>query len=255
MNPLTKRELLIITGLYLSKFDQSGLARLGFKSFTEAFNAIALALKAKPASLKNYRDEFDPLFPNPRQGWHKRPLRRHCEEAYSRYGHLDLDAFVNTLGTLLDEAQIRNAVENDVMDQADDDADSTFARRLITGAAAEGYFEEVFPNLGLFSGHRLENATRLGCGFDFKVSAPDTPDFYAVEVKGLRAATGNVALTQKEHRVAARLGVRYFLFVARNFADEPFHSLYHDPLNCDLQFVEKRRTVEVVTWNLRLMDL
>ena len=61
------REKLILVGLYLSKYDSLGLKRLGFSSFVEAFNVIGYALGSKPASIKNYRDEFDPLFPNRRQ--------------------------------------------------------------------------------------------------------------------------------------------------------------------------------------------
>lgn len=72
---ISLRDKLVLTGLYLSKFDEAGLKRLGFKTFTEAFNVIGYALGAKPASIKNYRDEFDPLFPNRRKGWHKRETR------------------------------------------------------------------------------------------------------------------------------------------------------------------------------------
>ena len=60
---IATREKLILAGLFLSKFDTLGLAMLGFEGFTEAFNVIGFALGGKPASIKNYRDEFDPLEP------------------------------------------------------------------------------------------------------------------------------------------------------------------------------------------------
>jgi hypothetical protein len=60
---ITKREKLILTGLYLSKYDALGLKKLGFESFKEAFNVVGYAMGSQPASIKNYRDEFDPLFP------------------------------------------------------------------------------------------------------------------------------------------------------------------------------------------------
>lgn len=73
------REKLILVGLYLSKYDSLGLRTLSFDSFTEAFNVIGYAIGSKPASIKkNYRDEFDPLFPNRRKGWHKRQTRKYC---------------------------------------------------------------------------------------------------------------------------------------------------------------------------------
>ena len=77
---LPAREKLILTGLYLSKYDSVGMRKLGFESFVEAFNVIGYALGEKPASIKNYRDEFDPLFPNKRKGWHKRPTRQYLLE-------------------------------------------------------------------------------------------------------------------------------------------------------------------------------
>ena len=78
------REKAIISGLYLSKFDKEGLHHLGFDSFTEAFNVIGLALNVKPASIKNYRDEFDPKFPNERRGWHKRAMRPYVKDVYDK---------------------------------------------------------------------------------------------------------------------------------------------------------------------------
>ena len=90
MKKLTLREKSILAGLYLSKFDAEGLKFLGFDNFTEAFNVIGLALGVQPASVKNYRDEFDPLFPNERQGWHKREIRKYCKDIYDTFHALNL---------------------------------------------------------------------------------------------------------------------------------------------------------------------
>ena len=59
------RDRLILVGLYFSKYDSLGVKELGFESYVEAFNVIGYALGSRPASIKNYRDEFDPLSPNP----------------------------------------------------------------------------------------------------------------------------------------------------------------------------------------------
>ena len=64
----------MLIGMFLSKYDQQALDILGFESFAEAFNVLGLSLGVKPNSIKNYRDEFDPIFPNHRQGWHKRQM-------------------------------------------------------------------------------------------------------------------------------------------------------------------------------------
>ncbi len=87
------REKPILAGLYLSKYDLPGLKKLGFESFGEAFNVIGYALGSRPASIKNYRDEFDPLFPNPRKGWHKRRTRDYCLAMLEEYGGLDFESF------------------------------------------------------------------------------------------------------------------------------------------------------------------
>src|ERR1700685_1212652 len=97
---LTNRQKLILSGLFLSKYDLLGVKRLGFDNFVEAFNAIGYALGARPASVKNYRDEFDPLFPNPRMGWHKRPMRDYCREVYEEYKDLDLESFTGLIESL-----------------------------------------------------------------------------------------------------------------------------------------------------------
>ena len=94
---IATREKLILTGLYLAKYDAAGLKKLGFESFVEAFNVIGYALGQKPASIKNYRDEFDPLFPNRRRGWHKRPTRAYCLKVFEDYKSLDLQTFTDLI--------------------------------------------------------------------------------------------------------------------------------------------------------------
>jgi hypothetical protein len=111
------------------------LKTLGFYSFTEAFNAIGFALGAKPASIKNYRDEFDPIFSNQRKGWHKRPLRAYCKAVSEQYKHLSLVEFATLVKSLTYSTGALGVLEEKV-----DDTISTggsFAKRLITGLAAE----------------------------------------------------------------------------------------------------------------------
>ena len=87
----------VLAGLYLSKFDSKGLKFLGFSSFTEAFNAIGLALSTKPASIKNYRDEFDPYFPNARRGWRKRQMQDDRRKLYEAFKDLPLESLADLL--------------------------------------------------------------------------------------------------------------------------------------------------------------
>jgi hypothetical protein len=240
------REKLILAGLYLSKYDSIALKKLGFESFAEAFNVIGYAMGSRPASIKNYRDEFDPLFPNRRRGWHKRATREYCLRVFNKYKELDLESFTDLIKSFV--GYDSNAWSEVQPTEDHSEGDSQFAKRLITGLAAERYFESVQPSLPEFKGHALENMTRLGCGFDFRLRTEAHRDFLAVEVKGLAGLTGSLSLTPKEHDVAAALRDRFFLFVVKNFREKPSHEIFQNPLCSSLQFRRTERLTVHVSW-------
>jgi hypothetical protein len=248
MRTLSLREKPILAGLYLSKFDSDGLRALGFDSFVEAFNVIGSALGVRPASIKNYRDEFDPLFPNSRKGWHKRPTRDYCKVVYDAFGGLDLEDFTNLLKRVIYREHDLGVLIEEV-ERKQGDARS-FAKRLITGQAAEQYFKSKYKEIDLFRDFDLEDTTQLGCGFDFKLFSPSV--FYGIEVKGLSEPNGSIALTNKEHSVASILKDRFFLFVVKNFKEVPFHELYQDPLNGNLVFARTEQRILQVSWTAKL---
>jgi len=248
LNPqrIATREKLILAGLFLSKYDAIGLKKLGFGSFLEAFNVIGYALGSKPASIKNYRDEFDPLFPNRRKGWHKRSTRDYCLAVFEEYRSLDLDTFSGLVKSFVgyDEnvwSEVRGREEKP-------DGESNFAKRLITGLAAERYFESVHPTLVEFKGCSIENTTHLGCGYDFRLRVESHKEFFAIEVKGLKGRTGSLSFTPKEYEVATELAGRFVLFVVKNFREMPFHEIYQDPLSGKLEFTRKERVTVQVSW-------
>lgn len=238
---------MILSGLYLSRFDKAALDNLGFDSFIEAFNVIGYALGSRPASIKNYRDEFDPLFPNGRKGWHKRATRDYCLLLFEQYRYLDLGEFTALIksfftgdGTLLPETEVPAPNQK---------SSSAFAQRLATGAAAEHYFASVYPDISTFSGLLMENTTLYGCGYDFRFRrAPEHQEFLAVEVKGLSGQTGSLSMTPREYEAAAALRERFFLFVVRNFREKPSHSIFRDPLGAGLEFKRTERTILQISW-------
>ena len=67
--------LALIVANYLSKYDKEAYKDLGFSTSSDAHKQIGRALGVNPNSIKNMRDEFDPLHDNPRVGWYQRPLR------------------------------------------------------------------------------------------------------------------------------------------------------------------------------------
>ena len=244
---LSVRRKLILAGLYLSKFDAEGLKQLGFDSFTEAFNVIGYALGAQPASVKNYRDEFDPLFPNRRKGWHKRGIRAYCREIYEEYKGLELSDFSGMVGSFFglgEEAAIMSAPPG-----RSDDGTSPFAQRLMTGLAAERYFVTTYPTIPIFQDLLLENTTAFGCGYDFRLrSKREAAEFVAVEVKGLKDESGSIVLTPREYDAAATIRERFYLFVVRNFRESPYHSIFQDPVNNGLDFRRTERVTVQVSW-------
>jgi hypothetical protein len=241
------REKLILAGLYLSKYDAAGLKKLGFETFIEAFNVVGYALGSKPASVKNYRDEFDPLFSNRRKGWHKRPRRDYCLRVFEEYKGLDLATFTGLIKSLVGYDE--NALSETRAKHEKGESEAFFAKRLITGLAAEQYFESVQSSLPEFKGCELENTTRLGCGYDFRLSGGARKDFLAVEVKGLKDRVGSLALTPKEYEAAGALTDRFFLFVVKNFQESPFHEIYQNPRSGALRFKRTERVLVQVSWS------
>jgi hypothetical protein len=243
---MATREKLILVGLYLSKYDSLGLKRLGFDSFVEAFNVIGYAMGSKPASIKNYRDEFDPLFPNRRKGWHKRKTRTYCLRVFEEYKSLDLESFTGLVESFVGYDE--NAWSEVQRKKKRGDRKSHFAQRLTTGLAAERYFESVQPNVPEFKGYVVQNTTSLGCGYDFRLVIAPRDDFLAVEVKGLNGVTGTLSLTPKEYEIAGALRDRFFLFVVRNFRESPFHEIFQNPLSGTLKFRKKEMVTVQVSW-------
>jgi hypothetical protein len=246
--PIATREKLILAGLYLSKYDSLGLRKLGFESFTEAFNVIGYAMGSQPGSIKNYRDEFDPLFPNRRKGWHKRPTRGYCLKVFEKYGGLDLDSFTGLVKSFVGRDENPQTDTQVGEEEESEEGESCFAKRLITGLAAEQYFVSVQPSLPEFEDYAVEDTTRLGCGYDFRLRTAADEDFLGVEVKGLRERTGNLSLTPREHAAAAALRDRFFLFVVKNFHESPFHEIHRNPLSGGLQFRKIERVMVHVSW-------
>lgn len=247
MRQLSTRDKLIVTGLFLSKFDVKGLQALGFGGFSEAFNTIALSLNSSPASIKNYRDEFDPYFSNPRQGWHKRTIRAYCKNIMDEFDDLDIGSFATFLKTEISAIGELEIIE----DQVDSSEENTFAKRLITGQAAEKYFEEIYFRLPEFQGFNLVNTTGLGCGFDYKMIKYNHP-FLAVEVKGMASSTGAIMLTSKEYNTAQFLDNRFYLFVVRNFIEKPYHTVFQNPLKSNLIFDRRESLTVQVSWSANI---
>jgi hypothetical protein len=242
-NTLSLRDKAILIGLYLSKYDEAALSELGLDGFKQAFNTLGYAIGFNPSSIKNYRDEFDPLFPNPRKGWHKRPLREYCKVIYEQFSTLSFDNFTDLIKSITVQnyeiEQIVNKIEKRDMTES-------VAKRLITGKSAEEYFKKNYSRIDPFIGYELKDTTNLACGFDFRLAF--NSNFFCVEVKGLNLTTGNIAMTEKEYSIAEGLKDKYCLFIVLNFAEKPYHELFFNPLNNELNFKKIERKVTQISY-------
>ena len=157
------RDKAIILGLYLSKYDELALNELGFTGYYHAFNVLGYSIGAKPASIKNYRDEFDPYFTNNRKGWHKRNLRQYCKDIMDAFGEVQFLDFTEYVKSII--IQYYN-IEKTLPEFIRKDASESIAKRLSTGFAAEEYFKVNYHKTSEFVSYELVDTRMLACGFD-----------------------------------------------------------------------------------------
>jgi len=126
--------------------------------------------------------------------------------------------------------------------------DNAFANRLRTGEKAEEYFIQRFPELSMFQGRKLDDTRKLGIGFDFRATLSDS--YYAIEVKGLREATGSISFTDKEWSVAHILEDTFVLALVRSVGSQPSLELIPNPTR---HIEVTMKTIESVSvyWNAR----
>lgn len=237
---LSNRDKAVMVGLFLSKYDRKALDILGFSSFIEAFNILGYSLQVSPNSVKNYRDEFDPYYPNNRKGWHHREILHYCKSIMETADNLSFETFYHIVNAFFFDVPV------DFNDIKNDDTNTNkrlfSANRMLTGKAAEEYFVLNYKTIPHFQNYRLTDTTNIGCGFDYKLSLNDS-NFY-VEVKGINESEGGILMTEKEHMMAEILTERYCLFVVSNFRKVPVHQMFFDPLHDpNLSFQRQQRQI------------
>ena len=253
MSEMTVRnKKMMLAGLFLSKFDKVGYEALGYKTWTEAFEGLAAVVGGPATSIKNYRDEFDPVFNTPRQGWRNRAMHPTRKIFLDEFGKLGIDEFLGLVQTqFATDADIDLAINKVSVAAGLRDTTKSFAKRMMTGRGAENYFEMHYTDVDRFSPCEVKRTTDLGCGFDFKLTPPHE-DFLGVEVKGVREKQGQIHLTEKEHKMALSLKKRFYLYVVTNFASAPIPQVIEDPLHSGITFELKTSNVETKVWTANI---
>lgn len=226
-------KLTLYVAYYLARFDKQALTNLGYKNWKSSFLDISSKLDVKKHSVRNWRDEFDPLF-GYRAGWYQRPMspsRTNVALALENLEEPEIRAIVEDILSGVIQSDIENL--NHLLSIADDNSDkeknSSFILRGPTGKKAEQFFIKY---------HRINNQpiegelidTRdLGCGYDFKIKSKSNQHF--IEVKGLASNIGGLFFTNKEWETAKRERVRYTVCLVSNINESPKISFINDPFS------------------------
>jgi hypothetical protein len=242
----------MLAGYYLSRFDDVAYRRFPRNSQAEVHTDLADRIGVPASSVKLWRDEFDPIHPNSRKGWHKRKM------APSRVRMAEMLEGVSEAGVYqLLEGCMQNPDADviSMLEQAETEPDDTaelHSSRGVTGARAEELFVDWLKSeQSIFDGP-LKDCRQLQCGYDFEVRFEGAAVF--VEVKGIKGETGGVLLTDKEWSTATEAGDTYFLVLIRNVASEsPQVEVFRDPAST-MEPSQHVTTVIQVSWTIPSLD-
>ena len=233
----------IVIGYAMSRLDEKYLRARNCESWKEAFAEAANALSVRSASIKNLRDEFDPVHENARKGWHKRPLRM------SRQRVLRELQLVSDAGLLEIAGRIIGRDEDTIIEAIDSLADVNrivynVAERLLTGRKAEDFFVANSERIINIASGDLLDFRQSACGFDFGIR--EFPE-RAIEIKGVKSKRGEILFTDREWTEAESRGEHYWLVVIGNLRAEPIPLVVRNP-HASLNAKCDWRTSITVSW-------
>jgi hypothetical protein len=218
----------LIVAYAMSRLDRRFLEALALPSWSAAFKAIGSQIDTKPASLKNLRDEFDPVHDNTRRGWSNRPMRPSRQRVIAEFSELSDDGLMEIISRILARDPV---VTNEVVEPlaASRSRLDNVADRLRTGRLAEEFFLRESKNICGISSNEILDRRNDAQGFDFGVTSRSS---LMIEVKGLSVAAGDILFTDMEWNVAKKTRKEYWLVVIGCLPDQPLPKLFVDPFAC-----------------------
>lgn len=238
---------------YLSRFNDIAYSNLGYGNMLETHNRIGKILSVPANTVKNWRDEFDPLFGH-RAGWYQRPMiqsRLRVVEALEDLDEISVRAIVLDI---LKGNTLKNEFEQliSIVSEKEPSLETgNFILRGPTGKKAEDFFIKYFnENKTPFLG-KLIDCRDFGCGYDFRVEGYET---VYIEIKGLFGDTGGVLFTNKEWQVANDKRDLYYLCLIKNIDSQPTLQFIVNPAN-KLKPRKNIQTVIQVSWSVSEKDL
>lgn len=190
----------LIVAYYLSRFDDEAYSALGFpgRQKKKAHQQLGEALSVNYNSLKNRRDDFDPLHGH-RKGWHQSRLSEKMRNVVESFQDLNFYEMKNIVEEIINNPDLAKDIGSSIADVDNSDKKKKkppFVPRGITGENAELYFKEWHSlNQKPMEG-QLYDRRHDGCGYDFFIDNGSHQAY--VEVKGLDQSEGGVSFTSKE---------------------------------------------------------
>ena len=112
--------LTMVIAYYLSKFNDSAYKALNFGNKSKTHEAIGKILDVNRNTVKNMRDEFDPLHENKRAGWYQRELRPSRQKIVERYQHLEEEELRDYVFEILENKNDQdNNLPTELIDELD----------------------------------------------------------------------------------------------------------------------------------------
>ncbi|MCW5775725.1 MAG: DUF3883 domain-containing protein [Phycisphaeraceae bacterium] len=239
--PLIEIEAVIVA-YAMSRLDQTFLDTFGFTSWKQAFARVGEELRVTPASIKNLRDEFDPLHGH-RKGWHMRPLRPNRQRVLGEFAEVSDAALTEIVRRIRErDGNIRSEIAAPLANVTK--RVENVAERLLTGRLAEEFFMRHSAEICGIAPTSLVDSRSLAQGFDFAVRKLDST---AIEVKGLKSSRGEILFTDLEWRQAATRRADYWLVVVGRLDTRPKAQLFKDP-HRSLEARSDIRTSTTVSW-------
>lgn len=215
----------LVVGYAMSRLDTEFLGRLGFGSWSDAYDAFGRSLEVPPKSIKALRDEYDPIHPNPRRGWVGRPMIAGRARVAEDLRDISDPALLELVRALLrgDFGETSEALDSLAQEQR---PSTVAAERLLTGRRAEEFILEACQQvLGVPRTALIDRRDDL-VGFDFEISDDRQ---LVVEVKGLRATRGDILFTDREWREATARRQRYWVAIVGDVLAAPHARICVDP--------------------------
>lgn len=235
----------IVVAYAMSRLDAEFLRRFQLTSWREAFATAGRGLDVPASSMKNLRDEFDPMHANLRKGWHKRPLRPNRQRVLAEFCDISDEALLEIVTRILGgDSEVAECISKPLTERRE--RVENVAERLRTGRLAEEYFLHHAEEICGVSARHLVDVRNRACGFDFMFS--DRPNV-AIEVKGMKTTRGAVLFTDYEWKEASRRQTDYWLVVIGSLVRNPRHRLIENPTSL-LRGQIVIRTAPVVSWRL-----